>query len=172
MRTHLWISCTLVMAMVTGARAGDLNVVGNLNVASNLAANTLAVNTTRPVYGSASLSDAEKRFMTKPFSPGNGENTRKVRPIAMICMKHRLNRNEIIKLLAMPIDHETVVPESAICYHYAISGSLCFAFDKDGNLMRVAGVNDLPAVESVTPDTPIELPPVPAEDANKARVSP
>ena len=45
MKTRTIILALTTMAWLANTHAGDLNVVGNLNVASNLAANTMAVNT-------------------------------------------------------------------------------------------------------------------------------
>ena len=132
---------------------------------------------THPLYGVASLSGEEKLFLYKPFHPDytyhEVENAHKVRPIAMICMKHRLNRSEIMKLLSIPTWGPEYIGDgtTSIEYQFANQGILCFVFDQAGILKKVYGVNNLPEVESVTPDTPIELPPLPAEDANKPRVS-
>ena len=93
----------------------------------------------------------------------------------MICMKHRLNRSEIMKLLSIPTSRPEYVGPSGditISYDFSRNGSLQFVFDQAGTLKMVYGVNNLPAVESVTPDTPIELPPLPAKNTSKAHVTP
>ena len=125
----------------------------------------------RSTYGKISLSEAEKGMLYKAFpDPRDGGNIRKAWTVAIICMKHRLNRSEIKELIAHPPDDDRFVAslgKAYLGYNLGMHSTLDFTFDEDGNLTRVYAVGvpyKLPPMELVTPDTPTELPPLPSEN--------
>ena len=114
----------------------------------------------RSLYGKASLSREETRILYKPFDPdlrNSRHNNPKAWSVAIICMKHRLTCNEIMDLIASPPDSDGLVEtERVVVYKFAIQGALQFYFDLNGILKDVRGFEELPHMEAVTPDTPIE----------------
>lgn len=116
--------------------------------------------TPRSLYGKASLSEDEKRILYRPFEdrfktwyPGKDYK------IGIICLKHRLTRAEVLELIAEP-------PYEPRDYKYLFyrtgpNGLFSLEFDENGNLKKAEVVDSryqLPPLESVTPDTPIEPP--------------
>jgi len=115
------------------------------------------------LYGKASLSKDEKRILYQPFKgfmkrPYRGQDYK----VGMICLKHRLTRDEVTKLIG-ETPHKSELPELLI-YNTCIASAITFRFDKRENLLDVRTTGSqyqLPPLESVTPDTPIDLPPLP-----------
>ena len=171
LKTIGWTAFILALAAVI---AGYLWSSGRTAISQHPMTNTLnrhrisqqdEVMTTRPLYGKTALSKEEKRILYKPFPEiRNAENISKAWMIAMICMKHRLTCAEVRELIASPpFGYGSDESGSSLSYLYGKEGVLQFSFDKNGKLEKVHGISELPPMESVSTDTPIEPPSLPAE---------
>ena len=86
----------------------------------------------------------------------------------MICLKHRLTIAEVKKLVARP-EFIRERPDTGECdlefqFQFGSDGRMIFYFDKAGNLTEVSYMclqYHLPPMKFITPDAPIEPPPLP-----------
>ena len=129
----------------------------------------------RPFYGKAFLSEDEKQILSKITTDcGSKRCDRLAYRVGMICLKHRLASSEIDELFAGKVVHAEPRADTGVEH---VSIKLCpppcrplvFEYDAKGNIVRslymLNGVwHYLPPLESVTPDAPIELPPLPDEN--------
>ena len=117
---------------------------------------------THLLYGKASLSDQEKQVLSKLIE-GNRTvvNHREAYTIAMICMKHRLTWFEIKEMVT---GEKVSSLGSSLSISCKSGGYTGFHFDNKGTLINAIAVESpymLPPLESVSPGTPITLPPFP-----------
>ena len=112
----------------------------------------------RPLYGKASLTAEEKRILHKPFDNcfryWCGSN---IYLVGMICMKHRLSREEIMELIKeSPVEP---LEDVYLSYRTGIGQLITFTFGQDGNLQKAVTVGSkyqFPPLETVTHETAIE----------------
>jgi len=133
----------------------------------------------RPLYGKDSLSPEEKQILNESFDGMwiclGDEGTlildaSRAMPrcyqIGMICLKRRLNRSEVLKLVTAKPDPSPVPHLQAGIVYYQMGPDTLFQieFTREGSIEKVQ-LNHawfkFPALEDVKPDTPIDPPPRP-----------
>jgi len=128
----------------------------------------------RPPYGKDSLSEEEKRILiNSPEDCLESGCWRRAYKVGMICLKHHLSVSEVDGLMPGQITYRHPCNDTGgECVDLMFCPTLCypldFEFDAEGKIVRVShmvgGVSRrLPPLESITPDAPIELPPIPFE---------
>ena len=137
-----------------------------LTVIEGFAEFHLFSNHSQPLYGRESLSKEEKLILTNPFVDYRQHNyDRKAYKVAMICLKHRLTLSEVQKAITGPVQIRKREDTGGCDLIFMYWGEkLKFYFDSSGHLDEVYYHADryrLPPIEFITPDTPIEVPPLP-----------
>lgn len=121
-------------------------------------------------FGRTALSKEEKQILHGVFANWrDARNIPRAYTVAVICMKHHLKRNEIRELIEDRKDDTQSIASSKMSvlrYDLALSATIRFEFDQNGNLQNVSTIGtwyELPSIEEVTASTPIEPPPVPEQ---------
>jgi hypothetical protein len=137
------------------------------------------VATAKPLYGMTSLNNEEREILRKSFQDDYvvtpdfptprlhmAKAAHDAYRMGIICLKHRLNRSEVSKLITdRRLPSDTADPQ--VLYYQIGPGTLFqIEFTAEGSIKCVQMAfawYKFPALEDVTPDTPIEPPPMPAD---------